>query len=73
LLDHVSVPTLIVNARNDPLVPARLIPSPRHVSDRVTLEITDNGGHMGFVSGRWPWAPRFWLDTRVPEFLAPHF
>ena len=73
LLGYVSVPTLIVNARNDPLVPAHLIPDARSVSDQVTLEITNNGGHMGFVSGRWPWAPRFWLDTRVPEFLAPFF
>ena len=73
LLDYVSVPTLIVNARNDPLVPAHLIPDTYNVSDHVTLEISNNGGHMGFVSGRWPWAPRFWLDTRVPEFLAPFF
>ena len=73
LLGYVSVPTLIVNARNDPLVPAHLIPDTHNVSDNVTLEISSNGGHMGFVSGRWPWAPRFWLDTRVPEFLAPFF
>jgi len=70
LLNYVSVPTLIINARNDPLVPAHLIPDRRDMSDHVTLEISDNGGHVGFVSGRWPWAPRFWLDTRVPEFLA---
>ena len=31
LLKHVAVPTLIVNARNDPLVPAHLIPHPRHL------------------------------------------
>ena len=70
LLNHVSVPTLIINARNDPLVPAHLIPDKHDIPDQVTLEISDNGGHLGFVSGRWPWAPRFWLDTRVPEFLA---
>jgi uncharacterized protein len=73
LLRHVTVPTLIVNARNDPLVPPHLIPHPRDISDKVTLEITDHGGHMGFVAGRWPWSPRFWLDTRVPEFLAAFF
>jgi uncharacterized protein len=73
LLKHVAVPTLIVNAHDDPLVPANLIPHPRDISDQVTLEITDGGGHLGFVSGRWPWSPRFWLDTRVPEFLAGFF
>lgn len=73
LLGHVSVPTLIVNARNDPFVPSHLIPDARDVSDHITLEISDSGGHLGFVSGRWPWKSRFWLDTRVPEFLASFF
>ena len=70
LLNHVAVPTLIVNAHNDPLVPVHLIPPPCNISDKVTLEITSGGGHLGFVSGRWPWSPRFWLDTRIPEYLA---
>lgn len=73
LLRYVTVPTLIVNAHNDPLVPAHLIPQQRDVSDKVTLEITRGGGHVGFVSGRWPWAPRFWLETRVPDFLSRFF
>lgn len=73
LLRYVSVPTLILNARNDPLIPPRLIPPASNVSAKVTLEITDNGGHMGFVHGCWPWSARFWLDTRVPEFLASFF
>lgn len=72
LLKHIAVPTLIVNANNDPLVPARLLPCAADVSDKVTLEITDGGGHLGFVSGRWPWAARYWLETRIPEFLGAH-
>jgi uncharacterized protein len=71
LLKHVAVPTLILNANNDPLVPAHLIPHQRDLSDHVRLEITDGGGHLGFVCGRWPWSPQFWLETRIPEFLAP--
>jgi len=69
LLKHVSVPTLIINARNDPLIPARLIPDQSEVSDHVTMEISDNGGHLGFVWGRWPWTAKFWVDKRAPEFL----
>ncbi len=60
----------VLNANNDPLVPSQLIPRPSDLSEKVTLETTRSGGHMGFVSGPWPWAPRFWLDTRVPGFLA---
>jgi predicted alpha/beta-fold hydrolase len=70
LLRYVAVPTLLLNASNDPLVPVQLIPHKEAVSAHITLEVTAGGGHLGFVSGRWPWSPRFWLDTRVPEFLA---
>ena len=72
-LKHVAVPTLIVNANNDPLVPAHLLPRAGDVSDKVMLEITDGGGHLGFVSGRWPWAARYWLEGRIAEYLASHF
>lgn len=73
LLRHVNVPTLLLNARNDPLVPAHLIPKTCDMSDKVNLEVTSTGGHMAFINGRWPWAPRFWLDQRVPEYLADFF
>jgi len=69
LMKYVSVPTLIINARNDPLVPVELIPDKSEVSDQVTLEISDTGGHLGFVYGRWPWTAKFWLNRRIPEFL----
>ncbi len=73
LLKHVAVPTLIVNASDDPLVPAHLIPHPREISEKVTLEITKGGGHLGFVGGRWPWSPRYWLDERIPAFFSSFF
>lgn len=73
LLRHVNVPTLLLHARNDPLVPTHVIPEPGEMSDKVTLELMRSGGHMGFIGGRWPWAPRFWLDQRVPEYLAGFF
>ncbi len=73
LLKHIEVPTLIVNAYDDPLIPPELIPVSSELSDKVTLEITRAGGHIGFVSGRWPWTARYWLDERVPTFLAERF
>jgi uncharacterized protein len=73
LLKHVAIPTLIVNANNDPLVPLHLVPRAGDVSGKVTLEITNGGGHLGFVCGRRPWSPQFWLETRIPEFLSSHF
>jgi predicted alpha/beta-fold hydrolase len=62
LLKDIRVPTLIVNARDDPFLPAAALPGADEVSDEVTLEFPDHGGHVGFVSGPFPgnieWLPR---------------
>jgi len=38
------------------------------VSDAVTLEFTDRGGHVGFVSGPFP-GNIDWLPRRVLHFF----
>lgn len=53
-LKRVSVPALIVNARNDPFVPAHCLPNADQVGSNVTLFQPDTGGHVGFASGRLP-------------------
>jgi hypothetical protein len=62
LLARISVPTLMINARNDPFLPQHALPPPSEVSRHVTLEFPATGGHAGFVSGRFPghlkWPPR---------------
>ncbi len=53
-LGGVRVPTLVVNARNDPFLPERHLARPEQVSAQVRLHYPDTGGHVGFISGRWP-------------------
>jgi hypothetical protein len=31
------------------------------------------GGNVGFISGRWPLRPTYWLDQRIPDFLQQTF
>jgi predicted alpha/beta-fold hydrolase len=50
----VEVPHLVLNARNDPFVPAASLPRPRDVSRCVLLEQPEEGGHIGFARGRLP-------------------
>ena len=58
-LRHVVRPTLIVQAVDDPFMPASVIPSAAELSDSVTLERSARGGHVGFLGpGRSPWLPR---------------
>jgi predicted alpha/beta-fold hydrolase len=49
-----------------------VIPSEEEISSHVRLEVTDYGGHVGFVTGKYPWRPRYWLEERVPNFLREH-
>jgi predicted alpha/beta-fold hydrolase len=71
-LKDIAKPTLIINAIDDPFMSPGIIPDSDLLSDSVSLEITDSGGHVGFISGGTPLRPRFYLPTRLLEFLAPH-
>jgi predicted alpha/beta-fold hydrolase len=68
-LAHIAVPTLVLNARNDPFLPAGALPKPHEVAPAVTLEQPEDGGHAGFVSGPFP-GNLEWLPERVLDFLG---
>ena len=53
-LNQIRIPALVVNALNDPFVPAGSLPHPRDVGHHVTLWQPAQGGHVGFAQGRWP-------------------
>jgi predicted alpha/beta-fold hydrolase len=53
-LGGIRVPALVLNACNDPFVPASSLPAETGVSREVTLWQPRQGGHVGFPSGRWP-------------------
>ena len=68
-LKDITTPTLIVNALDDPFMSPGVIPHRDHLSPQVTLEVSETGGHVGFVSGGTPWRPEFYLPGRVTGFL----
>ena len=53
-LHRIRVPALVLNARNDPFVPASCLPHAKEVGRFVTLWQPPHGGHVGFPGGRWP-------------------
>jgi len=61
-LAAIGVPTLVLNARNDPFVPSQSLPAADVVGDSVVLEQPAAGGHVGFMTapapGRLDWLPR---------------
>lgn len=71
-LHGIRVPTLLLHAKDDPFMTEDVIPEAHELPEQVKLEVTDSGGHVGFVAGRYPWRPEYWLERRVPEFLREY-
>jgi uncharacterized protein len=70
-LKHITRPTLIINAKNDPFLPVSALPKPTEVSAHVSLEYPTAGGHVGFAQGRFP-GNLNWLPQRSLEFFGLH-
>ncbi len=70
-LKSIQVPTLLIQARDDPFLPAPALPQDDDLSPAVTLELSNRGGHVGFVSGCNPVRPQYWLEQRVIRHLRP--
>lgn len=68
-LGRIRIPTLILHAADDPFMTEEVIPDESELSPQVTLELSQKGGHVGFVSGP-PWRPSYWFERRIPEFLG---
>jgi len=73
-LQDIVTPTLIIHAKDDPFMTPEVIPSPEEISKSISLEILENGGHVGFVTGSF-FKPEYWLEKRAllyfQKFLTP--
>lgn len=65
-LPHIPIPSLLVNAANDPFLGPGCFPRDEAVaSELFHLEIPEDGGHCGFSSGD----RESWTEQRAAEFL----
>lgn len=69
-LKKIQIPTLILQAEDDPFISNDAIPASEELSDQIEFELSKGGGHVGFISGGSPWKPQFWLERRIPEFIS---
>lgn len=73
LLHRIGVPTLLLSARNDPFHPRDLLNDVARIAARnpsLHLEITEHGGHVGFVEGEQPRRARYYAERRVVAFAS---
>lgn len=71
-LTHITIPTLMIHALDDPFMTPAVIPEAHELSPTTTLELSRCGGHVGFIAGHVPGVPIYWLDQRVPTFLQQY-
>ncbi|MEO6353291.1 MAG: alpha/beta fold hydrolase [Oxalobacteraceae bacterium] len=66
VLGDITLPTLVLNARNDPFLPGRHLPL--QAAAAVLLDYPEQGGHIGFASGALP-GNLDWLPQKMLGFL----
>ncbi|MFZ6646231.1 YheT family hydrolase [Undibacterium sp. TJN25] len=66
ILTDITVPTLVLNALNDPFLPGRHLP--RKASSAVVLDYPEYGGHVGFAAGSVPGSID-WLPQKILHFF----
>lgn len=67
-LPFIDLPTLVINARNDPFIPEPSLPGTREASAKVTLHQPAQGGHVGFTTGGFA-GHLNWLPARLARFF----
>lgn len=69
VIPRIEVPTLILHAADDPIIPADPFLDPSTAANpSVLLVFTRGGGHVGFISGASGDEDRRWAENRAVEF-----
>lgn len=69
---QISVPALIIAAKDDPIVPFESFHVDRFGNDKLQLLATAHGGHGGFLQSKKearPWFDEHWAENRVVQFF----
>lgn len=75
VLSHIRIPTLLLNAQNDPFVPASSLPTHADVSSSVCCWHPWGGGHVGFPAHTFragDFAPIMAMPNAVGQWLLAH-
>jgi predicted alpha/beta-fold hydrolase len=71
VLARIRRPTLLINAQDDPFLPAAALPVEAVASNpRLEADFPVSGGHLGFLEGRWPGVAAGWAEARAAAFLS---
>jgi predicted alpha/beta-fold hydrolase len=70
-LSQIAVPTFLLNAADDPFLPASVLEDVREVAamnPNLHFEVTTGGGHVGWIEGL-PWQTKYYMERRSLRWL----
>ncbi len=68
-LQSISSKVHILHAADDPFMTKASIPTGEQIPDNITLELSNTGGHVGFIYGSNPFKAKYWAETRLLDLL----
>lgn len=69
VLGDIVHPVLMLHAMDDPFISPEAIPDSKELGQNTKLELSEKGGHVGFVMGGTPWKPEIWFCHRICEYI----
>lgn len=72
-IKNINIPTLILHSKDDPFMNQSSLPNESDLSNDVTLELSDQGGHVGFIYEESPFKVKSWSEKRLAEFFQQKF
>ena len=67
-LGTIERPTLIIHAKDDPFMTPQVIPEPHELSKSTILELSERGGHVGFIANQ-RFKLAFTVEARIKTFF----
>ena len=67
-IKNIRTDTLIIHALDDPFMTNEVLPDQKELPVNVKMELSENGGHVGFVGGSI-FKPKYWLEERILTFI----
>ena len=72
VIPDIKQPCLFVHSADDPFLNHQSSLPKQKLPEHLTFEVSEHGGHVGFIYGNNPFKPKYWLEKRVPDFLADY-
>jgi uncharacterized protein len=69
-LKGITVPTRIIHSQDDPFMFDTTVPIESELNNKIDFLLTKHGGHVGFISGSFPFRLNYWSEDKIIAFLA---